>query len=178
MARKCAAPSRADSETIIDEAKLLYDAGVEPIAKVREMLGMSEPQFNAFRRAQGWPMRASPIRRGASAAPAPAKKKPSKSLIARLEDAVEREFARAETALDEGEPKSMEQSARVLASLVRSLSELKRMNRDAGPAPRDAEEGDESGADVSADEPPRRLAELREELARRLERLCGGGAIG
>jgi len=165
------------SRNVVERAKLLYDAGVEPIAKVREMLGMSEPQFNAFRRAQGWPMRASPIRRRASAAPAPAKK-PSKSLIARLEDAVEREFARAESALEKGGPKSMEQSARVLASLVRSLSELKRMNRDAGSAPRDAEEGDESGADVSADEPPRRLAELREELARRLERLCSGGAIG
>jgi hypothetical protein len=177
MARRCAAPSRADSETTVDEAKLLYDAGVEPVAKVRAMLGMSDKEFRAFRMAQGWPMRASPIRRRASTAPAPAKK-PSKSLIARLEDAVEREFARAETSLDEGEPKSMEQSARVLASLVRSLSELKRMNRDAGLAPRDAEEGDESGADASADEPPRRLAELREELARRLERLCGGGAIG
>jgi hypothetical protein len=177
MARKSAAPSRADSETIIDKAKLLYDVGVEPVAKVREMLGMSERQFNAFRLARGWPMRASPIRRRASAGPASAKK-PSRSLIARLEDAVEREFARAETALEKGGPKSMEQSARVLASLVRSLSELKRMNRDAGPAPRGAEEGDESGADASADEPPRRLAELREELARRLERLCGGGEIG
>jgi hypothetical protein len=168
MARRSAAPERAD---VVDKAKLLYDAGVEPVAKVREMLGMSEHQFRAFRLEQGWPMRASPIRRGdTSSAREPERKTSSRSLIARLEEAVEREFARAETALESGGPKSIEQSARVLASLVRSLAELKRMNRD---APRGEE--DPSGADASADEPPRRLAELREELARRIERLCGGG---
>lgn len=177
MARKSAAPSCADIEATIERAKLLYDAGVEPIAKVREMLDMSEGQFRAFRLAQGWPMRASPIKRAdAPREPAPTKA-PSKSLIARLEEAVEREFVRAETALEKGGPKSMEASARVLASLVRSLSELKRMTRDSGPAASEAEE-DESGADASADEPPRRLAELREELARRLERLCGDGQTG
>jgi hypothetical protein len=173
MARKSAAPSRADSETTIDKAKLLYDAGVEPLTKLREMLGMSEKQFRTFRLANGWPMRASPIKRAAHDMPAP-RAKPSKSLITRLEQAVEREFARAESALQKGGAKNIEASARVLASLVRSLSELKRMNRDASRA----EEGDESGADRSADEPPRELAELREELARRLERLCSGGTIG
>lgn len=178
MARKSVAPSCADIEATIERAKLLYDAGVEPIAKVREMLDMSEKQFRAYRIAQGWPMRASPIKRAdAPREPAPAKT-PSKSLIARLEEAVEREFARAESALETGGAKNIEASARVLASLVRSLSELKRMTRDTAPAPDDAEEEDVSGADASADEPPRRLAELREELARRLERLCGGGEIG
>lgn len=170
MARTSAAPRRAD---VIDKAKLLYDAGVEPVDKVRDMLGMSVGQFRAFRLAQGWPMRASPIRRGDTCRAPEPEKKSQRSLIARLEEAVEREFARAETALESGEPKNIEQSARVLASLVRSLAELKRMTRD---VPR-GEEEDVSAADASADEPPRRLAELREELARRLERLGGGGAI-
>jgi hypothetical protein len=169
MARK----SVTLSQQAIEQAKLLYDAGVAPIAEVRAALRMSDKQFYAFRLAQGWPMRASPIKRAPQAPPAAMRRAPSKSLIARLEHAVEREFERAEDALRKGGPKSMEASARILASLVRSLAELKRMTRDAASAPRDAEE-DDSGAD----EPPRRLAELRAELARRLERLGGEGEIG
>ena len=47
-------------------------------------------------------MRASPIKRAEARAtpPSPRTPRPSRSLIARLEDAVEREFARAETALE------------------------------------------------------------------------------
>ncbi|MBY6239739.1 hypothetical protein [Methylosinus sp. Sm6] len=170
MARPSAAPSSAE----IEKAKLLYDAGVEPVRKLRDMLGMSDRAFRAFRVENGWPLRESPIKHVAEREPREPASKPTRSLIARFEEAVEREFARAETALRKGGPKSVEQSARVLASLVRSLAELKRMSRDAGPAPR-GEEEDESGADASADEPPRELAELREELARRLERLRGRG---
>lgn len=84
---------------------------------------------------------------------------------------MEREFARAETALESGGTKSIEQSARVLASLVRSLAELKRMSSDASRG----EEEERNGAEAIDDEPPRQLAELREELARRLERLGGCG---
>jgi hypothetical protein len=171
MARTSAARKRRAD---VDKAKLLYDAGVEPLSKVREALNMSVSQFRAFRLAQGWPMRASPRARAASSPrQAEQKTRPSRGLIARLEEAVEREFARAETALENGGPKSIEQSARVLASLVRSLAELKRMTRDA-PC---GEEEERIGAEAIDDEPPRRLAELREELARRLERLGGCGAI-
>ena len=52
-------------------------------------------------------------------------------LIARLEDAVEREFARAEAALEKHTPKTIEASARTLATLVKTLAELKRMKCDA-----------------------------------------------
>jgi hypothetical protein len=180
MARKQDAPPR----DIIAQAKLLYDAGVTPLAEVRAMLGMTERAFRSFRESEGWPMRPSPIRRK-SAEPTPAMtpesvsstppRADSRSLIARLEEAVEREFLRAEAMLATGgaeaEPKTIETSARVLASLVRSLAELKRMNRDAGAA----REEDGSGKDAFDDEPPRQLAELREELARRLERMCGEG---
>jgi hypothetical protein len=146
------------------------------------MLGMSERAFSSFRKSEGWPMRPSPIKRkSADTPPTPERQsaaptqKESRSLIARLEEAVEREFLRAEAALAtcgaKAAPKTMETSARVLARLVRSLAEVKRMNRDIGAT----REEDLRVRDAFDDEPPRQLAELREELARRLERMCGDG---
>ncbi|MBG0810574.1 hypothetical protein IY145_14470 [Methylosinus sp. H3A] len=169
---------------VVAQAKLLYDAGVTPLAELSAMLGMSERAFRRYRVREGWLMRPSPIKCKSAAQPLtkaseteqPARSKTeSRSLIARLEEAVEREFVRAEAALAtcgaKAAPKTMETSARVLASLVRSLAELKRMNRDAGAL----REEDGRGRDAFDDEPPRELAELREELARRLERMCGEG---
>ncbi|HEY8064662.1 MAG TPA: hypothetical protein VIF40_08020 [Methylosinus sp.] len=168
----------------VTQAKLLYDAGVTPLAELSAMLGMSERAFRRFREREGWTMRPSPIKRKSSepppatapeSAPNEPPKTESRSLIARLEEAVEREFVRAEAALAtcgaKAAPKTMETSARVLASLVRSLAELKRMNRDASAA----REEDGRARDAFDDEPPRELAELREELARRLERMFGQG---
>jgi len=180
MARKHDALSR----DVVTQAKLLYDAGVTPLGEVMAMLGMNERAFRSFREREGWPLRPSPIKRkSAEQPPAMARDttpqepadRESRSLIARLEEAVEREFVRAEAALAtcgaKAAPKTMETSARVLASLVRSLAELKRMNRDAVAA----REEDGRGRDAFDDEPPRQLAELREELARRLEHMCGEG---
>lgn len=176
MARGYVAPSQQK----IAQAKLLYDAGVAPVAEVMALLGMSESRFRSFRETHGWPLRASPIkRRGTKTHDGAAERAPSRSLIARLEDAVEREFAQAERALAKRGSKSMEASARVLASLVRSLAELKRMSRDAGLTASGAREDDERATDERfPDEPPRELAELRAELARRLERLRGEGEAG
>lgn len=173
MPSKHASPSREK----IAQAKLLYDAGVAPIADILKLLGMSAGRFRLFRQKHDWPMRA---RRGAAPVTTEASKPPapSTSLIARLEDAVEREFAHAEAALAKHAPKTTEQSARTLASLVRTLGELKRMRREADvseDAMRETHDPD-GGADESClDQPPRELAELRAELARRLERLRGEG---
>ncbi len=177
MPSKHASPSREK----IAQAKLLYDAGVAPIADILKLLDMSAGQFRRFRQEHDWPMRASACA-PRDAAPvtmdAPKPPAPSTSLIARLEDAVEREFARAEAALEKHTPKTTEQSARTLASLVRTLGELKRMRREADAsenAMRETHDPD-GGADESClDQPPRELAELRAELARRLERLRGEG---
>jgi len=88
-------------------------------------------------------------------------------MIMRLEDAVTREFVRAETALSRQSPKNAETSARTLSSLVKTLVELKKMPPPSavpeGPGDADEEEDD--------DPPPRDIDELRAELARRLERL-------
>lgn len=153
----------------VAQAKLLYDAGAS-IPEITKLLGMSASQFLLFREKNGWPKRASACRRKASVAEPPepsAKPADSARLIARLEDAVEREFARAEAALEKHAPKTIEASARTLATLVKTLAELKRMRRDSNETKGDATRPN----DDASDEPPRQLAELRAELARRLERL-------
>jgi hypothetical protein len=155
----------------IAQAKLLYDAGA-PLAEITKLLGMTDWRFRCFRESNGWPKRASACKRKADGQTSPATQvKPADParLIARLEDAVEREFARAEAALEKQAPKTIEASARTLATLVKTLAELKRMRRDADETKEDATRSD----DDASDEPPRELAQLRAELARRLERLRG-----
>jgi uncharacterized protein YjcR len=164
----------------IAQAKLLYDSGVTPIGEILELLGMSVGQFRRFRETHGWPLRASacaPHKKATDPADASAKKpRDARGLIARLEEAVEQEFARAEAALAKHAPKTIEASARTLASLVKTLAELKRMRRENEDSGNDAEDdSDEAASERGGDAPPRELAELRAELARRLERLRGAG---
>ncbi|PWB90250.1 hypothetical protein C5688_10795 [Methylocystis sp. MitZ-2018] len=165
----------------IVQAKLLYDSGVTPIGEILELLGMSVGQFRRFREQNGWPLRASACapKKPQEAANAAKKPRDAGRLIARLEDAVEQEFARAEAALAKHAPKTIEASARTLASLVKTLGELKRMRRESEDKKNDADDdSDQSVGDASeggGDAPPRELAELRAELARRLERLRGAG---
>jgi hypothetical protein len=170
MQKKTSPPSRQK----IEQARLLYDAGA-PIAEILALLKLTAAQFRRFRETNGWPMRASACARKADPPQPPQPPPPARDhgrLIARLEDAVEREFARAETALEKHAPKTIESSARALATLVKALAELKRLRRDAGGLQEDATRDDDETADAS-NEPPRELAELRAELARRLERLRG-----
>lgn len=170
MKTRAAPPSREK----IAQAKLLYDAGVTPIAEILDLLGMSVGQFRRFRESNGWPMRPSacaPKSKPPSGA-APPPKKDASGLIARLEEAVEREFARAEAALEKHAPKTTEASARTLAILVKTLAELKRIRRESDEQ-RDGARDDDDEAASAHDEPPRELAELRTELARRIERLRG-----
>lgn len=162
----------------IEQARLVYEAGVRPVDEVGDMLAMKPGRFLSFRKKNGWALRPSPIKRRGADAGLPdgaAGGASSRRLVARLEDAVEREFTHAEAALAKRNPKAIEARARALASLVRSLAELKRMSRDGAPSPGEAREGDERTTDESSDTPPRQLAELRAELARRLERLRGDG---
>ncbi|TLG78597.1 hypothetical protein [Methylocystis sp. B8] len=171
--RAKSAPPRDEK---IAQAKLLYDSGVTPIREILELLGMSVGQFRRFRENNGWPLRASACAPKKTQEAAPATKKPrdANRLIARLEDAVEQEFARAEAALAKHAPKTIEASARTLASLVKTLAELKRMRRENEDRENDADDSEQAASD-GGDAPPRELAELRAELARRLERLRGAG---
>lgn len=171
MPKKTSPPSAQK----IAQGRLLYDAGA-PIAEILAVLSLSVGQFRRFRDANGWPLRPSACARPSDAAPPPAPRADPGRLIARLEDAVEREFARAEAALDKHAPKTAEASARTLATLVKALAELKRLRPDADTAREDAPRDDDDAYQDAADNddaPPRDLAELRTELARRLERLRG-----
>ncbi len=174
------AKSAPPCEEKIAQAKLLYDSGVTPISEILELLGMTQAQFYTYRVNNNWPLRASacaPRKKATDAADAPAKKpRDTNRLIARLEDAVEQEFARAEAALAKHAPKTIEASARTLASLVKTLAELKRMRRENEDHENDADDdSDHAASERGGDAPPRELAELRAELARRLERLRGAG---
>jgi hypothetical protein len=171
----------------LEQARLLYDGGVTPIPEILKLLGVSQKAFYRYRVEHNWPMREPPTRPnyrrtqaapGATAPPRPATgPSDARALIARLEEAVTQEFTRVEAALGKKAPRSVEQSARALASLVRSLAELKRLRRDSEFETVNARDDDDAnGADAeSSDRPPRELAELRAELARRLERLGRAG---
>jgi hypothetical protein len=170
-------PKKNPSPAKIAQAKLLYDAGA-PIPEILALLGMSVAQFRQFREAKRWPLRASACKRKAEApATAPAPAADPGRLILRLEEAVEHEFARVETALEKHAPKTIEASARTIATLVKALAELKRMRRETD-APRETASRQDDDADTDNAEPPRELAELRAELARRLERLRGERPAG
>ncbi len=181
---KIAAPSSEE----VAQARLLYDSGLTPLSEIRALLGMSAHRFHAYRVQHGWPLRpklCQPVDDDKTkAAPAndpirtprndtnvrpisPERLRDAQMMILRLEDAVTREFVRAETALARQSPKNAETSARTLSSLVKTLVELKKMPPPSavpeGPGDADEEEDD--------DPPPRDINELRAELARRLERL-------
>jgi hypothetical protein len=175
MQKKTSPPRVKIAQAKLLQAKLLYDAGA-PIAEITTLIGMTDARFRAFREANGWPLRASACPRKSAPAETPAEpRRPADPgrLIARLEDAVEREFARAEAALEKHAPKTIEASARTLATLVKTLAELIRMRREPDDAREETTRPDDDAR--ATDEPPRELAELRAELARRLERLRGGG---
>ncbi len=171
MAAKSVPPAREK----IAQAKLLYDSGVAPIPEILKLLGMNVGQFRRFRENNGWPLRASACapKKAPKEAHAVKRRGDARGLIARLEDAVQQEFARAEAALAKHAPKSIEASARTLASLVKTLAELKRMRREADQNEDGAVNDSDAAAGDAHDEPPRELAELRAELTRRLERLRG-----
>jgi hypothetical protein len=162
----------------VEETRLLYEAAVVPVRECMDNIGLKRSAFYALVRAQNWKLRRPPIdRRGGVGEAAEAKRLPQQAekppapvepmnpgeLIPKIEAAINREFAHAEHALAHGEPRNAEKTAKTMASLVRSLAELKRVQRDAHGHDRH---------NNGADEPPARdLADLKAELARRLDRL-------
>src|SRR5947209_12428842 len=164
---------------LVEEARLVYDAGAVPVEEVGAMLGYKRAGFVKFRKRQGWKLRRvfnhpdKPAEAGPGVPVAPVRPLPPDELIPKIEAALNREFAHVEQALAHGHPRDAEKTARTVASLVRSLAELKRVQRDA--------QGHGTQRD-GVDEPPTRdLADLKAELARRLDRLrsardAGSGA--
>jgi hypothetical protein len=166
----------------VEETRLLYEADVVPVRECMDNIGLKRDAFYTLVHTLDWKLRRPPpTRRGdvsdatetnqtKGSAPQEPEKTPvhvaplmPDELIPKIEAAINREFAHAEHALAHGEPRNAEKTARTMASLVRSLAELKRVQRDA------QGHGTQSNG---VDEPPARdLAELKAELARRLDRL-------
>ncbi|MEA2833483.1 MAG: hypothetical protein QOG66_1685 [Methylobacteriaceae bacterium] len=173
------------SPETVEETRLLYEAAVVPVRDCMDNIGLKRDAFYALAHTLGWKLRRPPAtRRGdvgdvgnasdanetkpaAAEAPEmpPARVAPMMpdELIPKIEAAINREFAHAEHALAHGEPRNAEKTARTMASLVRSLAELKRVQRDA--------QGHGTQNDAAGEAPARDLAELKAELARRLDRL-------
>ncbi|MFN3888991.1 MAG: hypothetical protein ACK4MV_01245 [Beijerinckiaceae bacterium] len=179
----------------LSEARALYDGGA-PVAHVAAALGLKADAFRRFRKKHGWPLRPSPVARRADAGPAlaaarepphapratsaaagdegepPATSDPPVDLPSvrrQVADAAQRELSKVQRTLSSGKTEDIERNARLLASLVKSLAELRRLESldplNAG-APSAVEGQDDQ-------RPPRDLETLRDELARALERMSG-----
>jgi hypothetical protein len=167
----------------IEETRLLYEANSVPVRDCMANIGLKQAAFYRLVRAQNWKLRRPMNARGhagtldvgaaSNARPgvAPEEHNPPLAvkpltldeMIPKIEAALNREFAHVEHALAHGEPRNAEKTAKTMASLVRSLAELKRVKREA--------QGHDRQNDGPGEPPARDLAELKAELARRLDGL-------
>ncbi len=161
------------------EARQLYEDGIVPVEAVAATLGMSKRTLYDHIGPWGWTSRAKLRQARRARAENIARTKDdhddtlpdlapdvdATTLARRLDEVVRRELAGAETRLRRGPVATAERNARVLSALVKALSELTRMERQE----RDAQADDHESQDDAST--PSDLAELRTELAKRLEGL-------
>ncbi|TMI99407.1 MAG: hypothetical protein E6G97_22705 [Alphaproteobacteria bacterium] len=140
-------PSRPISPEQMAEGRRLYEQTRMPVADIAAMMGIGARTFFTRVRQWGWRRRMSRIpltdspRTPADAAPAPpspsfdavATPKTTVALAERIERLVERELTAIESVivrhgLDNEHTEQVERSARVLASLARTLQEVKRLD--------------------------------------------------
>jgi aminoglycoside phosphotransferase (APT) family kinase protein len=173
--------SKAKSYTAAELAdiRFRYEETPEPLWSIARRHNMDERTLNRLVRRQGWRMRA-PSRAHdlvqpaaakpalvadaaeTAAIPAPAEDIP---LAERVQRMVEQELATVDRVLARlgpapGHPGAAERSARTLASLVKTLNELRRLKAAETPAAGEPDAED-----------PRDYDQLRRELAHRMERL-------
>jgi len=103
-----------------------------------------------------------------SSIPAAAAAGDTRSLAREVEKSVRRELSAVEKRLGSPRAATAEVNARILASLVKSLSELRRLDGHGRTASQAT--GGEDDNDSTA-RPPRSIQELREELAQKLARI-------
>jgi len=119
------------------EGRRLYEQTRMPVADIAAMLGISATTFFTRSRAWGWRRRISriPGEDPARTSDEPANGEAAKTaaMAARIERLVEHELSAIETViarhgLDDERTEKVERSARVLASLSRTLQEVKRLD--------------------------------------------------
>lgn len=137
-------PPRPVSPEHMAEGRRLYEQTRMPVADIAALLGIAERTFFTRVRKWGWRRRMSRIpyedpARTPDDAPAAVPAAPAaaaasdKVVAARIEKLVERELAAIEKiiarhGLDNDHTEQVERSARVLASLTRTLQEVKRLD--------------------------------------------------
>jgi transposase-like protein len=179
------APGHLLEPALLARARHLYENTSVRVADIAESLGVTERTLMKWRKQLGWRGR-NEYRRALRittdavveeaitppAADASLDRAADRALtIARIRETVDREVSAVETSLrklDRMAPRGgdVERSARTLASLVKTLNELKRLDateRDARPETEDDE---------------RDIDEFRRDLARRLDALCASRAEG
>ena len=137
-------PPRPVAPEHMTEGRRLYEQTRMPCADIAALLGIAERTFFTRVRKWGWRRRMSRIPQEdparapdepAPALPAPASAAPeSTAIAARIERLVERELTAIEKViarhgLDQEHTEQVERSARVLASLSRTLQEMKRLEQ-------------------------------------------------
>jgi hypothetical protein len=154
-----------------ERARRLYEGELVSQADIALMLGLTDSTLRRRIQQWGWARRTHDIADGLPSAPPPTAFQPCdgeatydrRSTIERVRCAVDREIAAVEAALSRlgsltrRVPES-ERAARTLASLVKTLTELKRLETA-------SDEGE-------ADDGPADIDEFRRDLARRLHGLC------
>jgi len=155
------------SEPAREHARLLYDSGTQNLNEIAATLGLTRRVFQIARQTWAWPKRRPAkfrnVETGIKILGLPF------ALADKIEAQLRRELDAVEAMLSH-DPSAMqpaavaEKRARTIASLVRALVELRRLDLTHLP-PEEAEE----------DDFPDSLEELRAELARRIDRLRQNG---
>lgn len=153
-----------------ERARRLFEGGLVPQADIALMLGLADTTLRRRIKLWGWVRREPESQSGPLPAAVPAFQPGAeeaaydrRTTIERVRCAVDREIAAVEAALQRlgsltrRVPES-ERAARTLASLVKTLTELKRLETA-------SDEGE-------ADDGPADMDEFRRDLARRLHGLC------
>jgi hypothetical protein len=157
---------RTDAE-LIGRARGLYESGEATVQAVADLLGIHRRTLQKRACSLGWQRS---TRASRADDPAPQENVPvgRRAMVARIRRTVEREISTVENSLarmDELVPRGdAEKAARTLASLVKTLIELQRL--EAGAPADTTKDLDEDGIDID---------EFRRDLARRLDALRAGG---
>lgn len=158
--------SRAD----LAAARALFDQGRVPLPVIASTLGLTERGFRTLRQREGWPQRPKVPKPVAQPAAADDERDATAPLKARLDAAIRREIRRIERDGGKETPPGAERKARILASLVKTLADLRRLDP---PGRRKTEAGDDENHGDTPRETPRDMAALRRALVERLAELRG-----
>jgi len=161
-------PEKEIAEHVLVCAQALYEQTDVPMTAIAELMGIAPSTLSARVLRHGWTLRP-PCRLGKRKEPPPgALRGTMKDLSARVRAQIERQIRLAEYDLSKPGPRGArandsERAARTLASLVKTMTELKRLDG-------------EKTCDPRAEDDEIDIDEFRRDVARRLEALCESAA--